>query len=797
MREYIVSLKKDVDYDSFWNEIESVSDGDGFVPARRVEIVNNRDGSLRSCHYSLTDEEATSLRNDERVFSVEIPPQQRTDIEIGLKTVTQTGNFNKTTSDAGSNINWGLIRHSNNTNVYGTSTTTTLSYLYDFDGTGVDVVIQDSGLQIDHPEFQNSSGVSRVQPINWYTSSGLSGSQSAFHYRDYSGHGTHVAGITAGKRYGWAKNARIYSVKINGLEGAGDSGGISVTDCFDVIKLWHRNKPVDPSTGFKRPTIVNMSWGYGNNFANINGGSYRGNAWTGSARDTSKGMTGVFTGSAYRHPVRVGSIDSDVQELIDEGVIVCIAAGNEYSKADRVGGLDYDNYYNNTSSGQVYYNRGMSPYSDNAIIVGSLDSNVYSASLDQKSVFSNSGPGVDIFAAGSNVMSACSAINDIGGVSHYWNNAFNQANISGTSMASPQICGLGALYLQANANATPSQVKTALQTLAKDQVYRTGLNNDYTNQRSVWGATANVTYFAASANVSSPVTPPSGNTSSIILQGQYVKIGFSGLDGTLGYGGSVKPGIQYDATGTGTFPGTTDYLTPGTPFEGWAVKYNNAMQGYNNNAFYNTPGVTGSFVNYSGVSFRGELFDNRVLWTGEVSGQYTIEHDVRFNDDFEKIDFQTTIRNNSGSAFTNLRYARFIDPDAGADIGGSYSTRNYRGYPALGISARNVVIAETTVGPAFTLGLFSPMATDVNTSVTYPWGTDPDTYYAGTDSGSGDNSIGIAFNKSTLSSGESVTFRYSYFTTPNALNLRDLFEIPVFNVFKGIGGRSTASFKKV
>jgi hypothetical protein len=89
------------------------------------------------------------------------------------------------------------------------------------------------------------------------------------------------------------------------------------------------------------------------------------------------------------------------------------------------------------------------------------------------------------------------------------------------------------------------------------------------------------------------------------------------------------------------------------------------------------------------------------------------------------------------------------------------------------------------------------MATDLNTSITYPWGTDPDEYYAGVDAGTGDNSIGIAFNKTTLDSGESVTFRYSYFTTPNALRLRNLFDIPVFNVFKGIGGRSTASFKKV
>jgi len=59
-KEYIVSLKRDVDYDAFWNQIENESEVDSFVPSRKVEIINNRDGSLRSCHYSLTDEEVAS-----------------------------------------------------------------------------------------------------------------------------------------------------------------------------------------------------------------------------------------------------------------------------------------------------------------------------------------------------------------------------------------------------------------------------------------------------------------------------------------------------------------------------------------------------------------------------------------------------------------------------------------------------------------------------------------------------------------------------------------------------------------
>ena len=196
-REYIVVLNKDVNYDQFWNEMENISSTDGFVPSRRVDIVNERPGSLRSCHYSLTNEEAEILRADSRIYSVEIPPQQRDDIEI-VKNITQVGDFTKTTSDSGSFINWGLRRCIDYNNPYGTSTTVSGGYDYLYDGTGVDIVIQDSGLQVDHPEFTDALGNSRVQQIDWYTASGLPGTQSANHYRDFDGHGTHCAGIRTG-----------------------------------------------------------------------------------------------------------------------------------------------------------------------------------------------------------------------------------------------------------------------------------------------------------------------------------------------------------------------------------------------------------------------------------------------------------------------------------------------------------------------------------------------------------------------------------------------------------------------
>jgi len=93
LKEYIVSLNRDVDYNLFWSQMESETEGLLFVPNRRVDIANNRDGSLRSCHYSLTDEEADTLKNDDRVYSVEIPPEQRTCLFLPLRTFDSVANL--------------------------------------------------------------------------------------------------------------------------------------------------------------------------------------------------------------------------------------------------------------------------------------------------------------------------------------------------------------------------------------------------------------------------------------------------------------------------------------------------------------------------------------------------------------------------------------------------------------------------------------------------------------------------------------------------------------------------------
>ena len=475
-KEYVVTLNKGVDYAQF-NQEMIASTGSGNIHDRTVDVADARALSTRNTHYALTDAEAESLRNDNRVTDVQLRPEDRDDIEIGHDAV-QTANFNKSTSDSGDYRDWGKITHSFKENKYGTSTslaTNPYDRPYSMDGTGVDVVIQDSGLQVDHPEFLDANGNSRMQLIDWYAASGVTGSQSSNHYRDYDGHGTHCGGTATGLNFGWASNARVYSVKVGGLEGSGDSGGISISSCFDVIKGWHENKPVDPKTGFKRPTIVNASWGYsgsiGSSFSNITSYVYRGAnynsstaGWSSSTsyhRDT-YGFYPYYRGFVYRYPVRVASVDADVEDCVDAGVHICIAAGNNSFKIADSTDPDYDNVIFWTSSNN-YYHRGSSPFDTGAIIVGATDMTPQNATTERKTSFSSTGPGVDIFSAGENIISACSTQTRFGNTPYFGDSSFKQTNISGTSMASPQVCGVGAIYLQADPSLTPAQLKSKLQ----------------------------------------------------------------------------------------------------------------------------------------------------------------------------------------------------------------------------------------------------------------------------------------------------------------------------------------------
>lgn len=168
--------------------------------------------------------------------------------------------------------------------------------------------------------------------------------------------------------------------------------------------------------------------------------------------------------SGQRIPVRVNALDADIEDAEKEGIISVGAAGNGQWKHDLPGGIDWDNTFemNNRYPGQVfYYMRGSSPtavdtrisdeegFDLNSICVGAIESH----GREQKATFSDCGPGVDIYAPGRNIMSAYTGgVNDVRG-----NGIIGK--ISGTSMASPQVCGVLACMLELFPNMTPLEAK--------------------------------------------------------------------------------------------------------------------------------------------------------------------------------------------------------------------------------------------------------------------------------------------------------------------------------------------------
>ena len=192
---------------------------------------------------------------------------------------------------------------------------------------------------------------------------------------DCDGHGTHVAGIVGGSTVGPAKSATLVSVRV--LDCSGNGTLSSIVTGMDYVVADHTSGPA----------VANLSLGGGAN----------------------------------------STIDAAVQNAINDGVTVVVAAGNGNFAGRRQDACAY-------SPARVAA----------AITVGAT------SKTDAAAKFSNYGTCVDILAPGVEILSSW-VTGDTAG-----------AYLDGTSQAAPHVAGVAALYLQNNPGASPATVASAL-----------------------------------------------------------------------------------------------------------------------------------------------------------------------------------------------------------------------------------------------------------------------------------------------------------------------------------------------
>ena len=491
------------------------------IPARACTIVEEKACNHRTTVIALSDEEAALLRNDPRVHSVTLFPSVKP-----MPMVSEEGNYTRVEDYDEGNVNWGLRRHTvDRPEALSSQTPFHESYGYVHDGTGVDVVIQDDGIQVDHPEFHDINGNSRVAEIDWYAETGIAGSMPPKFYhtttneamRQGGEHGTHVAGIIAGKTYGWAKNAKIYSMRIFG----GSQHEIPYLESFDLIRTWHENKPIDPATGVKRPTVVSQSWGFAYFYSNAStpDASIESIVYNGVQVESGGNITrNVQYGMVYDgHPVSVPFVDVEQEQLTDSGAICVHSAGNTYHASSTSGSTGYDSHYtrNDLWSGfvkagdPIYYNRPMSPVSDDTIVVGSM-SNVISSGEETATSISERGGRVELWAAGDAIASCTSdSTLSIHAKSYMGSSDYKMTTLNGSSVAAAQVTGMIVLLVQIHPTIGAAGVRRFFSANSTRTLLGTGTPDNWSevnSNGSLYGSTGKVPMWPYGSGVGTTVS---------------------------------------------------------------------------------------------------------------------------------------------------------------------------------------------------------------------------------------------------------------------------------------------------
>ena len=510
-------------------------------------------------------------------LSVEVLPHDATKV---ISSYTQSGKLWNKTHDyipvEGDWLNWGLLRSSTTTNainwgsdsvVNNTTGTVTVPY----SGLNVDIVIIDSAsVNPDHPEFalySDGTGGSRVKYYNWLTGTGTYPTSDDYSTTD-ANRVAAIAGIAAGNTYGWARAANIYSINYTLIPPSHVGFGTPPfhPEAFNVVTAFHNAKVADPVTGYKRPTVVIAGWALGANVIPSGLAHYQGtDYYPVSQSDFNQyGLIepyadlGIDT-SLYVN-VRDPVLDAAVTAATNAGIIVVSTPGDvsAYCAKDNTD-PNWNNYFVHELPTKYYYHQGASPGAAPGVIcVGALDSDVE----QYKALYSGNGPRVDLFAPGSDLMSAMS--NSLGVINPKLNSNsttipdnrngnFYVGKASGTAFAAANVAGYLACLLQVYPTLTPT---AALNTVTQySSMNQLTINIEgYGANRDLNGANNLLLYSVFPEYNEEIVATVYNSTVTSVALGEYFNIVITNGDpfSYFTYSGSKQGRGQLDANGSAT-----------------------------------------------------------------------------------------------------------------------------------------------------------------------------------------------------------------------------------------------------
>ncbi len=273
----------------------------------------------------------------------------------------------------------------------------------------------------------------------------------------------------------------------------------------------------------------------------------------------------------------------------------------------------------------------------------------------------------------------------------------------------------------------------------------------------------------------------------VFLQGSYVEVGMA-EGGFFGTSGAAPTGFHEigrstlgfvadygrDGWTTGSPAQTGDYFLPGSPFEGWSVKWDEGGTVYGNFG-----GTTQNFP-MQAVTETSAGSTQAAAWVGELttgSGSLRALQNVAFESDDLFFVMSVTLENIGSTTLTNVRYLRSVDPDQEVDLGGDYSTLNSVHYQpgTTGNPDKALVVANGQIwGLTLGLGTFDSRAVVTTES---PWPQDPDAVIGSPEAPSpssptnADAAIALAFSLGDLAPGQTVSFSYAYILNADDLDV--------------------------